>query len=64
MGLRPKRFVPVRLVQSQHSEFSSAFTKVSSGTVPFRSVALLPILLPRLLGASAWLARALLWHTP
>jgi hypothetical protein len=67
--MRPKRFVPVCLVQSQQSEFSSAFTKVSSGTVSFRSIALLPLLLPHTQSASTVgihvdfsPPRTVLWH--
>jgi hypothetical protein len=41
-----RRTVQDRLAQSQNVESSSTFTSVSSHTVPFRSIALLPILLP------------------
>ena len=46
MPMSPGRFVPDCQGHSYRAEYSSAFTAVPSRTVPFRSTALLPILLP------------------
>jgi hypothetical protein len=46
---RSRRSVPYRPVQSHHAEYSHAFIRVQSHTIPFRTIALLPFLLPRVI---------------